>query len=92
MKKIVIISILIALFSACNAPKANIAELIQITEKFLKRLKPQIFRSSISYFRAGYKCWRVILADSVYNYTQPAGESAIFQAASSVSLYLHTLL
>ncbi len=83
MKKIVIISILIALLSACNAPKANIAELIQITEAFpqdVKTAKIPVFQYCI--FEEDISLGGVILADSVYNYTQPANESAIFQAAS----------
>nr|HPK30064.1 serine hydrolase domain-containing protein [Bacteroidales bacterium] len=83
MKKIVIISILIALLSACNAPKANIAELIQITEVIsqeVKAAKIPVFQYCI--FEQDISVGGVILADSVYNYTQSANESAIFQAAS----------
>ncbi len=83
MKKIAIILIMSTLLFACNSPKATIEELNQIVSEFyqdVKSAKIPVFQYSI--FEKDVSIGGVIIADSVYNYTQPADESSIFQAAS----------
>ncbi|HKM12462.1 MAG TPA: serine hydrolase domain-containing protein [Bacteroidales bacterium] len=83
MKRIVIILILSAVFTTCCAPKASVEELNQIVSEFYQDVKSAnipVFQYCI--FEKDISIGGVILADSVYNYTQPANDSSIFQAAS----------
>jgi CubicO group peptidase (beta-lactamase class C family) len=83
MKKISIILIMSTLLFACNSPKASMEELNQIVSEFyqdVKSAKIPVFQYCI--FEKDVSVGGVILADSVYNYIQPADESSIFQAAS----------
>lgn len=83
MKKIAVFLIMSTLLFACNSPKASIEELNQIVSEFyqdVKSAKIPVFQYCI--FKKDVSVGGVILSDSVYNYTQPADESSIFQAAS----------
>jgi len=83
MKKIVIILILSAVFTAFSGSKTSVEELNQIVSEFyqdVKSAKIPVFQYCI--FEKDISIGGVILADSAYNYTQPANNSSIFQAAS----------
>ncbi len=83
MKKIAILMIMSTLLFACSGPKASIEELNQIVSEFYKDVKSAkipVFQYSV--YEKEVSIGGVILADSAYNYTQPADESSIFQAAS----------
>ncbi|NMB36541.1 MAG: beta-lactamase family protein [Bacteroidales bacterium] len=83
MKKITLFLILCVVISACDGSGSNILDLIRTVKEFPQDVKAaKIPVLQYSFFEDDVSVGGVILADSVYNYTQPANESSIFQAAS----------